>query len=545
MASSTGETALTPGEYLELASSGEVLAKCAGTAPVVTGSVNLSAHPLKDLVRILPRALIDGDLCATGCRFLEAVHCEVRGKIRIDDSAVRTLGPGFAAHSEFSANRCMNLAELSGFFPSTVELEESGVRRLPREFRCGGDLYLSSCGSLVSLDCTVSGSVFANRSSVELLGDNFSCLQELHLTGCPRLRTVPEVHGPPTSVYLAESGVERVSPSFACSGSLVLKDVACLRELSGRVGQSAVVANAPCLETVDGLSAGKSLSVSGSPSLRLVRFSTAGPASFHRCGMEELHDSSTASGELSIVDCGEFRQLGGEWRGDVTLVDLRALSRVRATFACDGDLTLRSCPDLVHLAGRVRGRANLAGLGGLEKIGPDFSVIGDMTMDAVDTRLRELGCLVGGNFRIANAPMLESSSPRFLVGLNATFRACPKFRVVRGRVCGDTELKQGTAIGKIGADFECGGNLLISNCPPVESVNCVVAGDLVLEHSSVRKRGPAFSCGGKVVLGPASSFPDDPSAQARAVPPQSPPRNPLPLGKTNPRHATRPAPLSH
>lgn len=490
---------VTPQRYLELASTAPLELPSEDELLVVTGTVNLSVSPLRDKVRALPPARIEGDLRATGCHTLESVCCEVRDTVCLDGSGVRTLGPGFAAQSSFSANQCRNLAEVHGFFPSTVELEESGITQLSKEFRCAGDLYLAGCDRLSSLDCVVGGSVFANRSSVEHLGENFSCSQELHLTACPRIRTVPGVHGPPTDAYLADSGVERVEKSFSCSGSLVLKDVSRLVELSGRVGQQVSVSNAPSLESIAGLHAGRSLSVSNCPRLRVVRFTSGGSASFHRCGMKSLSGTTAASGELSVIDCANFRELGGRWGGDVTLVDLRALLRVEGTFVCDGDLTARSCPDLVQLSGRVMGRANLVGLGSLGVIGEDFSVIGDMVVDAADTRLGEVGCLVGGNFRIANAPRLASTSRRFQVGLCATFRACPAFRVLRGRVCGDAELKQGTAVEKIGADFECGGNLVISNCPPVESVNCVVSGDLVLDHAAVKRKGPAFRCGGRVV----------------------------------------------
>jgi len=490
---------LTPRQYLDIAASWGNSAPHPAAGWIVRGTVDLSASPLKNKIRLLPPARIEGDLRASGSRSLETVCCEVRDDVWLDGSGVKTLGPGFAAHASFSANRCRQLEVVEGFFPATVELEESGIRVLSKNFKCRGDLYLAECDQLEFLDCAVGGSVFANRSAVASLGENFSCAGELHLTACENIKRIGKVNGPPTTVYLPDSGVEKITEDFVCSGSLVIKDNYSLKEVSGSVGQSTNISNSPILEKIFSLHAAKSLSVANCPSLRTAHFTTKGPASFHRCGMPSLSAAASAQGELSVIDCGNFRRLGGSWGGDVTLVDLCALQSIEKDFICDQDLTVRKCPDLIRLCGRVRGQAHLVDLGALEDIKEDLIVVGDLKVDAAGTHLKSIGCLVGGNATVVNAPMLESTSQRFKVGLSARFQSCPEFRVLRGCVYGDAELKQGTRIEKIGADFECRGNLIISNCPPVKNMNCAITGNLILEHTSVEKIGPAFRCLGKII----------------------------------------------
>jgi hypothetical protein len=499
MPSALGQKIITPDQYLDLAVNWSESVGSSSELLIVKGTVDLRKSSTKNKIRILPPAKIEGDLLASDSPALEEVCCEVRNSVNLDGSGVHTLGPGFVAHASFSANRCHRLKKVEGRFPSEVELEESGVQHLTRNFRCAGDLYISDCDQIETLDCFVGGSVFANRSTVSRLGENFSCAGELHLTACENIKEVSKINGPPTTVYLASSGVERILEDFACSDSLVVKDNYRLVSISGTVGQSSNIESAPLLEKIAKLHSRKSLSVSNCPTLREVDFSTNGPACFHRCGMPCLSKASRSKGELSIVDCQNFRQLGGEWSGDVTLVDLPALQTISEDFICDQDMTIRKCPDLVRLSGRVRGRANLVGLGVLENMGEDLVVIGDLVVDAADTRLKSIGCLVGGTATIVNAPMLESTSREFKVGLSARFQSCPQFKILRGRVHGDTVIKQGTRVEKIGADFECGGNLTIADCPPVENINCAIGGDLILERTLIKKTGPAFRCSGKII----------------------------------------------
>ncbi len=491
------ESIITPRQYLDLAAglSGPL---DPAEQLIVRGSVDLSSFASRHLVRVLPPAKIEGNLVASDCACLERVSCEASGDVRLDGSAVRYLGNGFSAGGSLSANRCRRLETVEGIVISTVELEESAVVSLSKNFRCSGDLYLSDCDRLELLDCVVRGSVFANRSSVSSLGENFSCSGELHLTACENIRNIGRIKGPPTAVYLPSSGVERITSDFLCSGTLVSKENPRLVELSGTIGASATISDAPLLEKIFELKTSSSLTVSNCPALREVQFSALGPVSFHRCGMQNLSKKCISRGELSIVECPNFRGLSGEWQCDVTLVNLPALVSVGEGFMCDQDLTVKKCPALSHLSGRVRDSARLSDLESLETMGSDLQIIGDLVVDGSAAALKSLGCLVGGNATIVNAPHLESTTGMFKVGLDARFQSCPKFAILRGCVCGNTELQRGTHVKKIGADFECGGNLVISDCLPVISINCQVAGDLILRRTSVERVGPAFQSAGKI-----------------------------------------------
>lgn len=493
---STPPKVLTPKQYLDLAASGTPLpADHRGFPPLVNGRVNLASHPGGMTIRSLPSAEIVGDLLAVGCRSLEKVDCVVRGDAILNRSGVREFGPSFRVGGELRMQACNRLECLEGDFPSSVELSESSVRRLGARFSCAGSLSVSSCPLLENLDCRVRGSVFAQESSLAALGPNFACFGDLRLEGCRSLSYLGIVAGPPNRVDISCSAVEEVGPSFSCRGDLVAADMPRLRKISGSASGSLSVSSAPRLVSVS-FSARRSLSLSNCPALRTVEFSTNGSVSLHKCSMDKIAPHSSGRGELSLVACHRLREIELTWSGSVVLVDLPEIERVMPSFACEGSLMVRSCPSLRSIAGRVGNRVDLVEVPRLEEIGHDLEVGGDMTVSGSSSSLRVLGCSVAGALSVMGPNGLESTAPSFRVGGSLLLRRCATLKVVRGLVEGTVEIREGCSVERLGADFECGGDLVLMDGPCPLRVNCRVAGDVVVERWKIEGTGPAFSCGG-------------------------------------------------
>lgn len=200
-----------------------------------------------------------------------------------------------------------------------------------------------------------------------------------------------------------------------------------------------------------------------------------------------------------------MRELGLTWPGSVVLVDLPELEGILPSFACEGSLMVRSCPSLRSIAGIVGTRVDLVEVPGLEEIGRDLEVGGDMTVSGSSSSLKVLGCSVAGSLSVMGPNGLESTAPSFRVGGSLLLHRCPVLKVVRGLVEGTVEIREGCAVERLGADFECGGDLVLMDGTCPLRVNCRVAGDVIVQLWPIASTGPAFSCGGSV----RTDWPDD------------------------------------
>jgi hypothetical protein len=507
MSSATLEKRISPSEYLSLAvsiSSDSVpdrgaVSDSTSLRIIVVGDVNLHSYADRDLVRILPQAEIRGSVKANHCHTLEFVECSISGSGNFDASGVREFGSSFKVGATLDARGCKNLKTLTGDFPSVVALEDSAIELLDKDFICRSDLFVGRCSDLQSLNCRVEGSLHAEGSALARVGKNFYCGGDLRLGGCRNLNVLGAVSGPPRDVLAPHSGIAEVRPGFFCTGSLVLKKMEHLRSLAGCALHRVEVEEAPQLRKIDALRSKGNMEFSLCPALTKVDFFAGGEARFYQCGMAEFSPSSKSFG-LNIRDCDNFRHLGGRWDADVNLVGLRSFRETLPSFACTGNLMMRDCGDFLDLAGRVGGRVALSKLGSLEEVGSNFSVGGDLVLGCSESKLRSLGCSVGGNLIVSNCHLPFSTSAQLRVEGDATFQDCDGMERLRGRVGRTVRIKDGTGVRFIGADFECGEHLVIMGCRNLETINCRVAGNVLLKNSSLRRTGPAFRCEGRLTI---------------------------------------------
>jgi hypothetical protein len=182
------------------------------------------------------------------------------------------------------------------------------------------------------------------------------------------------------------------------------------------------------------------------------------------------------------------------------LIELRGLKEILPSFRCGENLLVRGCDDLSQLSGRVGGAAAISRVGALRKIGPAFSTGENLVMACGESRLGELGCCVGGDLIMTNCKSRFSTSSTFRVAGDALFQDCPGMEDLRGHVEGTVRIKNKTGVRRIGADFECGQHLVIAGCPNLELLNCRIAGNVLVEDSSLKKTGPAFCCSGRLTV---------------------------------------------
>lgn len=500
-----GEKRISPSEYLRFAlafsqaAQDSFLMDYRNYRLIVTGGVDLSNYPQKNLVKVLPEAEIQGPLQAEDCPALEIADCHVQGDAFFDSSGLRETGPNFYAGGLFEARSCRKLRSLRGVFPSSVFLEDSGIETLCSDFFCRGDLNVARCPSLRLLNCNVGGYLHAEGSSLQELGPDFRCTKNLHLNRCQNLKKIGKVQGPPCDVMLGHSGIEEIGGGFSCTGALLLQEVSSLRSLAGVSHYRLEVEYAPLLHSVSFLSLDK-MDFSYCPSLKNVDFRAGSDVVFHECGVREFSVRSTAEGNLTVRQCQHFESLSGTWGGGVNMIGLRAFAQIAAGFRCHGDLLVRQCDDFVALEGEVSGSTTLSGVCNLRVIPRSFSTGGKLVLACSDLRLKSLGCRVGGELVMTNCHAPFSTLPSFQVGGDALFQDCRGMDNLRGRIEGSVVLRSKTGVSKIGADFECGGDLIVTDCPRLEVLNCRVGGDVIVTSSPLQKTGPAFSCEGKLEI---------------------------------------------
>lgn len=505
MDSTLPETIITEAEYLHwceicsLEDGHSTSSDYENARLVVDGTVNLSEFAGKDSVRVLPRAQIQGHLTAYNCPNLESADCQVKENALFDGSGIREVGPNFSVGGTLEARECLALTTLKGAFPHSVCLEGSGVEGLGKDFSCSGDLNVARCSSLRTLNCRVGCSLHAEGSSLRELGPDFTCTKSLHLNRCRRFNKIGKVKGPPCDVMLDGSGIEEVGRDFICAGALFLKEVSELRTLEGECHYRLDVEGAPSLNHVSFRSLDR-MDFSHCPSLKTVDFKAGGDVVFHECGIREFAARATTSGSLTVRQCQHFESLSGLWPRDVTVVNSRGFSQTTSSFRCGNNLLIRHCDDFARLEGRVKGGTTLSGVCNLRKITEAFGAGEKLVLACGMMRIQSLGCRVSGDLIMANCLSPFSTLPAFQVGGDALFQECKGMENLRGRVGGSVVLKSKTGIQKIGADFECLNNLLITDCPRLEVLNCRVVGNVIIANSSLKKTGAAFSCDGKVEI---------------------------------------------
>lgn len=499
---------MSPAEYLSLAvlqsnkmrgSSSISESASPESTPLVEGDVHLFNFADRHLVTILPPATIIGNLLAHHCPKLKIVDCSVSGAANFDASGVTGFGSMFSVGKTLDARACGDLKKLSGHFPSVVCLEDSAIEVLADDFSCDGDLFLGRCPRLGLLDCKVGGSLHAEGSAVSELGPSFFCSGDLRLNNCKNLKEINMVSGPPRDVLLTHSGIVRINPSFFCTGSLVLTDVDCLESLSGEARHRVEVEAAPRLGSISSLSSRGRMEFSFCPMLTTVDFKTSSSALFHECSVQKFSPTSQSS-NLTVRSCGNFKSLGGNWSGDVTLVELMGLERLDPSFACEGNLMLRSCPNFAGLSGRVGKNTTISKVASLEEITSSFWSGGNLILACSESRLKNLGCTVEGDLTMTGCDSPFSTSNSLIVSGEARFLNCPGMESMRGRIRGNVFLTDGTGVKWVGAGFEGEKNLIIKQCHRLELLNCRVAGNVLVENSSLNRTGPAFFCGGRLSL---------------------------------------------
>jgi hypothetical protein len=228
----------------------------------------------------------------------------------------------------------------------------------------------------------------------------------------------------------------------------------------------------------------------------VLEFSTNGGVSLHKCGIDRIAPHSSGGGELSLVGCHRLQELSLAWPGSVVLVDLPDLEVISPLFASEGSLLVRSCPSLRSLAGSVSSRVDLVEVPALSEIDHDFTVGGDMTISGSFHSLKTIGCSVAASLTIVGPCSLESTNPSLRVGGSLLLCRCSELKVLRGLVEGTVKIVEGSGLEKLGADFECGGDLMLSDGLSDLRLNCRVAGNVIVERWKIASTGPAFSCGG-------------------------------------------------
>lgn len=496
-----GAKTISPKEYLDYAAT---LSKMPGNWQLpkqrlsVVGDVELSRHPEGANIRILPEAEISGDLRAQNCPGLEVVECSAGGMVNLNGSGVVRFDAVKGVAGVLNTAHCESLRVLKGHFGSHVNLVGSGVVGLGRDFSCEGDLLLDRCGELESLGCRVGGDVSAEQSGIRKLERSFSCGGDMKLFHCRRLERLEGLGTPPRDVYLSGSSVVEVDPSFRCNGALILRNVDKLAKLSGEA-DNVDVEGAPALTEVASLRTHSDLSLCGCEKLETVDFSAGGHAKFTGCDMKTLSPLSTAQ-ELTIRECPNLLSLGGKWGADVNLLALPALSQTNPDFRCPGSLLIRSCHKFERLQGRVGGVVTLSQTGNLRELTEELFVEGNLVLACPDLNIRTIACRVGGDLIVMGCRSEFSTAPGMRVEGSVLFHECAGLRTMAGWVGEKVSVREGCGLRSIGADFECRGDLLLSDCPELRVLNCRVGGDVVVKSSRLEKTGPAFACEGSLSI---------------------------------------------
>lgn len=482
---------VSPERFLEMLCRRHQTGKTGGKTIVVEGSVDLSSFSRHDQISEIPECSIEGNLTATGCRTLTGARCSVKGDALLSGSGVSFLGGGFQVGGSLDVGGCALLRTVSGRVGGNAIFDLSGVVSLGRDFFCGGELSVRGCAFLEKLDCEVKRGLVASDSSLSELGENFCCEGSLVLDGCGGFQTLGPLRKPPHDVYLGNSGIRKVRPSFECTGDILLNGVPELSSAGGTIGGSAHISDSPALRFVDGLQVGRGLAIHNCPNLRKVSFSGKGNAVLNNCGMGELLHPRGWTGTLSVRNSPAIHTVGGTWSGGVTLHSLPSLRQISPDFRCGGDLEVSECEQLGGVSGEILGGATFKKVGKLEFLGKDLKIGGNLILCGGGVGVKTVGCPVGGASHFEDTKFLEETQGTFSSGGSLTVKNCPGFGTARGRVEGDA-LFQGTGPVTLGADFECSGNLSILRCSEVRTLNCAVGGGVDIKESTVDKIGPAF-----------------------------------------------------
>ena len=477
----------------------------------VEGNLNLAewekSHPS---VKRIPACIIKGDVDARGCKSLERLDCKVEGTVDLRKSGVVELGKSFSSSGDFLAAECTRLKVLRGHFGADVLLQSSSIVEIPSGVKIAGSLSISKCDYLITVGCEVGGSLHAVRSGISSLGKDFRCAGDVNIQNCPNLKTLGYI-GSPRDVYLTNSGVEAVDEDFECRESFYANDNKKLR----RVGDSS------------GINVGKVLLVSGSPrissvkvtkvkgdsqivrcqSLKEVAGHFSGSLFLSRCGVENLTDALRTGGNLIVEKCPKLKSLSPRSARNIELSDLRSLDLVSGKMKCGNDMIIHHCPSLKKISGEIVG---------------DFLLFGPVNIPVIDQTLK-----IQGGFRSAGATRSGKNFRADLVkigrieaqfggevtlnqvhlGSTGSSFSCESFYMgmihsnpdLRGKVRGNVAVGH-SPIEKIGAAFECGGDMKLEKCMALSGLNCNISGNLLLFECLVPALLPAFHCSGSVMF---------------------------------------------
>jgi hypothetical protein len=137
---------------------------------------------------------------------------------------------------------------------------------------------------------------------------------------------------------------------------------------------------------------------------------------------------------------------------------------------------------------------------GLRRLGDNLTVGENLILACPELKLESISCRVIGNLMAMGCDARLSTGEGLRVEGNAIFDACLGLRDLRGSVGGNVSIRNGCGVENIGADFECGGDLVLDGCRSMRAINCRVSGDTVVKKSHLEKTGPAFHCCGSLHL---------------------------------------------
>lgn len=495
---------MSPQEYLDYAAKVSVTPSSAlpgGQWAEVKGDVDVSSHPSRDIITSLPPADIHGSLLAKGCRSLRFVECGVSGTTELSESSVEWVSPDRRQRGMFNAEKCENLTELSGDFDDRVNLSGSPIVHLGADFSCRGDLVLEDCRELRVLSCRVGRSLLAERSGLEELSSSFFCTGDLKLTDCPRLHRLGNLAAPPRDVFLSGSGIVEILPDFHCQGALIMRNVDRLQKLSG-TADTVDVERAPRLREVSDLHVAYDLSLTECPRLKKLEFVARDNVTIHQCAMEEIHPAAPPLNPASMIirECPNFRSIGGKWSCELSLINLKKLRQTAPDFHCTGNLLIRSCPAFAKFEGRADGIVTLSQITALRELPSSLKVGGNLVLGCPDLQISSVDCRIGGDLIMMGCRTEFSTGPSLHVAGAAMFHECPGLRSLSGWVGGKVSVRNGCGLIHVGADFECGDTMLLSDCANLKNLNCRVGRDVLIERSTLWKTGPAFTCAGSFSL---------------------------------------------
>lgn len=477
----------------------------------VEGDLNLiewgKTHPA---IKRIPPCVVKGNIDARGCRFLERLDCKVEGTVDLRKSGVIELGKSFSAEGEFLASECPRLKVLRGHFGSDVLLQSSSIEEIPSGVKIAGSLSISKCDDLGNVDCEVGGSLHAVRSGVMSLGKNFRCSGDVNIQNCPSVNTLGYI-GEPKDVYLTNSGVETVRGDFQCRESFYANDnkkLLSVGDSSGiSVGKALLVSGSPHLGIVRVASVKGDAQVVSCPSLKEVTGHFLGNLFVAKCGLEHLSKHLRTAGNLVVEKCSKLKSLSVRAARNIELSELRSLSLISEEMGCGHAMVIQGCPSLKKISG---------------EIGGDFLLFGPVDIPVIDRSLK-----VRGDFRASGGAHSGKNLRAALVKIgkiDAQFAgevvlsqvdlgstgqsfSCKSFHMdlnrfnpdLRGRVRGDVGIAH-SPIEKIGAAFECGGEMKLEKCMALSGLNCNISGSLLLFECLVPPLLPAFHCSGSVMF---------------------------------------------